>query len=143
MLDTLAKARLVTVSETGIDVAHEALIRQWPRLRKWFDDGSRRATRQRRVTNAARRWDASGRDEGDLYRGARLTAVQEWRASSGHSQDLSPLERKFLDAAEARHDAEDREAEEQVHARERSYRAQRRLLVGTGIAFVVAPGRRA
>src|ERR1051326_8302533 len=35
LLDTLVEARLVTVDEGTAQVAHEALIREWPRLRAW------------------------------------------------------------------------------------------------------------
>jgi WD40 repeat protein len=138
VLDTLAKARLVTVSESGIEVAHEALITQWPRLRKWLDDDREGLRVLRRVTNTAREWDASGRDDGDLYRGARLTAVLEWRAGDGHGQDLNPLEREYINAAETLQNEEIREADERVRSRERSYRVQRRLLIGTAIALVLA-----
>jgi DNA-binding SARP family transcriptional activator/WD40 repeat protein len=138
VLDKLANARLVTVSDNGIDVAHEALIRQWPRLRSWLDDDRDGLRVLRRITNAARVWDEDGRDDGDLYRGARLAAVMEWRVGSGHARDLNLLEREYLDAAEALHDTEELQAEERVRTRERSYRVQRRLLIGTAIALVIA-----
>jgi DNA-binding SARP family transcriptional activator/WD40 repeat protein/energy-coupling factor transporter ATP-binding protein EcfA2 len=138
VLDRLASSRLITVSDSGIDVAHEALIRQWPRLRQWLDDDRDGLRVLRRVTNTAREWDAGGRDDGDLYRGARLTSVLEWRASSGHGDDLNVLEDEFLNASLALHDAELREADERARARERSYRSQRRLLIGTSIALVIA-----
>src|SRR5262249_8835449 len=35
LLDELVEARLVTVDEGTVQVAHEALIREWPRLREW------------------------------------------------------------------------------------------------------------
>ena len=34
MLDALADARLVTVSEGTVELAHEALLREWPRLQR-------------------------------------------------------------------------------------------------------------
>ena len=48
MLDALADDRLVTVSEGTVEVAHEALLHEWPRLRGWLEDdaeGRRRAER--------------------------------------------------------------------------------------------------
>ena len=36
LLDRLAEARLVTLGEDSVEVAHEALIREWPRLRQWL-----------------------------------------------------------------------------------------------------------
>jgi hypothetical protein len=49
VLDRLARARLVTVDEDIVEVAHEALIAAWPRLRQWIKE-----TRERRSTGAGR-----------------------------------------------------------------------------------------
>ena len=38
VLATLADSRLVTVSEGNVEVAHEALLREWPRLREWIEE---------------------------------------------------------------------------------------------------------
>ncbi|HEY5873497.1 MAG TPA: protein kinase, partial [Gaiellaceae bacterium] len=38
VLATLADSRLVTVSEGNVEVAHEALLREWPRLRAWIEE---------------------------------------------------------------------------------------------------------
>src|SRR4029079_6992777 len=35
---TLADSRLVTVGEGSVEVAHEALLREWPRLAEWLQD---------------------------------------------------------------------------------------------------------
>ncbi len=77
-------SRLVTVDEDTVEVAHEALLREWPRLRAWLEedaDGRRAAPAP---DEAARDWQAAGRDHGELYRGARLAAALEWAA--GHAR---------------------------------------------------------
>jgi hypothetical protein len=38
VVDALAAARLLTLDEGTVELAHEALIREWPRLRAWIDD---------------------------------------------------------------------------------------------------------
>ena len=38
VLNLLAKARLVTLGEGSVEVAHEALIREWPTLRAWLSE---------------------------------------------------------------------------------------------------------
>ena len=38
VLKTLADARLVTTGEQTVEVAHEALIREWPALRGWLEE---------------------------------------------------------------------------------------------------------
>ena len=41
VLDVLAASRLVTLSDGTAEVAHEALLREWPRLRGWLERGRR------------------------------------------------------------------------------------------------------
>jgi WD40 repeat protein/DNA-binding SARP family transcriptional activator len=96
VLQALTERRLLTMSATTVEVAHEALLREWPRLRGWLDEDAQGRHTQRRVTDAAREWDERGRDVGDLYRGARLAVALEWRA--GHESELNATERAFLDA---------------------------------------------
>src|SRR6266705_3065747 len=61
--------------ERFLDVSHEALIRGWPRLRRWLDEDRAGLRLQRRITDTA----------------------EEWRAR--HESQLNPLEREFLDAS--------------------------------------------
>ena len=42
VLNMLAEARLITLGEDTAEVAHEALIREWPTLREWLNSGPRR-----------------------------------------------------------------------------------------------------
>jgi len=83
--------------ERFLDVSHEALIRGWPRLRRWLDEDRAGLRLQRRITEAAEEWQHSNRDDDLLYRGARLIQAQEWRER--HETELNPLEREFLDAS--------------------------------------------
>ena len=83
--------------ERFLDVSHEALIRGWPRLRRWLDEDRAGLRLQRRITETAEEWQRSNRDQDLLYRGARLIQAQEWRAR--HEVELNPLEREFLDAS--------------------------------------------
>lgn len=129
VLNTLAAARLVTVWEGSVEVAHEALIREWPRLRGWLDEDRDGLRLMRHLTVAAHEWDRRGRDDSDLYRGPRLAAAVEWHG--GHGEAVNPLERDFLDAGRRVQEAQVRE----IAARNRRLRW---LLAGTGVALVVA-----
>jgi WD40 repeat protein len=113
VLKTLADARLVTIDQETAEVAHEALIRAWPTLRNWLEEDREGLRLHRHLTESAKEWEASGRDESILFRGARLAQAQEW--SSCHSDDLNLLERSFLEAsqAQAEKEAADREAQRQ------------------------------
>ena len=75
VLATLAGGRLVTVSEGSVEVAHEALLREWPRLREWIEEDTEGRRLRRHITQAATEWDRAGRDPAELYRGARLAAA--------------------------------------------------------------------
>jgi WD40 repeat protein len=107
VVSALAEARLLTTGrddatgEPVVEVTHEALIRGWPELRGWINDDREQLRQHRRLSDAAAEWDASGREEGQLYRGARLATWQERDRS-----DLNELERDFLAASQERAEAE-------------------------------------
>jgi WD40 repeat protein len=94
VLNTLADARLVTVGEGTVEVAHEALIRHWPTLREWLDEDREGRLVHRRLTDAAREWDTTERDPALLYRGTRLAGASDW--ADAHDGELNELERQFL-----------------------------------------------
>ncbi|MEU1803785.1 DNA-binding protein [Streptomyces sp. NPDC019937] len=99
VIERLALARLVTLDGDTIDLAHEALITAWPRLRGWIDAERDRLRVHRRLTEAATTWRDLGRDPGALYRGARLTVAREVFSQPGWDARLIPLEREFLRAS--------------------------------------------
>jgi WD40 repeat protein/DNA-binding SARP family transcriptional activator len=130
VLHTLAEARLVTLGEADVELAHEALIGEWPRLRGWLDDDREGLRIHRHITHAAQDWEVLGRDPAELYRGPRLAAALEWADHTGDGE-LNPVEGEFLAAGRARQQQETREQAAQV-------RRLRRLLAGVGIALVAA-----
>jgi hypothetical protein len=72
VLQKLADRRLVTTYEGEAEVAHEALIREWPALRGWLEEDREALRVERRLGEAAHEWEDSGCDESYLYRGAQL-----------------------------------------------------------------------
>ena len=104
VLDRLARARLITLDQGTVDLAHEALITAWPRLSGWIDEKREQLRVHRRLTEAARTWDELGRDAGALYRGTRLAAAREQLSGAA----LTPLERAFLNASSAARQGERR-----------------------------------
>lgn len=111
VLMTLADARLITTDQNTAEVAHEALIREWPTLRGWLDENRDGLRLHRHLTDAAQEWELLSRDPGMLYRGARLTQAFEW--SHSHADDLNLLERSFLDASQSLAEKETAEREAQ------------------------------
>ena len=78
VLRHLADARLITLNADSAEVAHEALIREWPRLREWLNQDRDGLRLHRQITEAAQEWEMLERDPGALYRGARLVQALEW-----------------------------------------------------------------
>ena len=129
VLRTLADARLVTIGEGTVEVAHEALIRHWPTLREWLDEDREGGLLHRRLTDSAHEWEALGRDAGALLRGVRLATTGDW--ATEHDSELNQLEREFLTASRQ---ASEREAERQ----RRANRRLRGLLIGAAILLILA-----
>ena len=129
VLGELARDRLVTIGNGEVEVAHEALLREWPRLRAWLDDDAEGRRQHRHLIGAARDWDASGRDASELYRGGRLAATLDWVGE--HGDELNSVEREFIDASRAAADA--------AAARQRgTNRRLRVLLAGVAGLLVLA-----
>ena len=128
-LAVLTESRLVTVDEDTVEVAHEALLREWPRLRDWLADDAEGRRLHQHLIHAAAEWQTSDRDPAELYRGSRLASALDW--GSSHEPELNELEREFLQESRA---ASERDAERQ----RRTNRRLRTLLAGVGVLLAAA-----
>ncbi|MEU9579213.1 nSTAND1 domain-containing NTPase [Streptomyces chilikensis] len=113
VLERLVRARLITFDDGVVDLAHEALITAWPRLRAWIDAERDRLRVHRSLSEAARTWQALGRENAALYDGSRLQAAREAFPQDAvrphgtapadredhHDDELTSLERQFLTAS--------------------------------------------
>lgn len=122
LLGTLTNARLVTTSSESVEVAHEALIREWPTLREWLNENREGLRIHRNLTEYAQTWIELGRDSDALYRGARLAQAIEW--AEENSDDLSLLEKEFLTVSQQEVEKAEREREA---ARQRELEQARQL----------------
>ena len=136
VLDALANQRLLSMGEDGVEVAHEALLREWPRLRGWLEEDVQGRVLHRHLIGAAQAWDGSGRDPGELYRGARLTAALDWAHS--HREDLNELERAFLDASRAAAEQDMADARRRAEQEARTSRRLRGLVAGLAAVLAMA-----
>lgn len=110
VLDAFIAKRLITAEADDVQIAHEALLRAWPRLREWINADRAGARVHRQLTAAAEIWRDSGRDPSDLYGGGRLAAVEEWAAQETQYDKLNVLEREFLTVSVDRRVAEEKAA---------------------------------
>lgn len=131
LLRRLADARLITLDDGTAQVAHEVLIRRWPRLRRWLDEDRDGLRLHRRLSEAARLWHTAGRESSDLYRGTRLDAAVEWARL--HPGALNQTERDFLTASQD-------EAASTERVQLRANRRLRRALGVSGALLLLALG---
>lgn len=126
------------VARDAVEVAHEALIRHWPRLRDWLNEDRAALLSRQSLREAAQEWERNGRDESYLtHRGRRLDAVETLRQ---HPRlELNAQELAYLDAAIALRQREEREREAQrqrelAAERERAELAEQRATEQTTVA---------
>ena len=136
LVEQLVDARLVSIDGDTVQIAHEALVRVWPRLRGWLDDDVEGQRLFRHLAGAADAWDGMGRPDSELYRGVRLARMVEWRDLA--DPDLNDTESAFLVASVALAESEVRSAETRVAHERRVNRRLRGSLVGVGVLLVLA-----
>jgi WD40 repeat protein len=96
----LASFRLVVTNrhkssgEETVELVHEALIKNWKRLRQWMQfDGEFRIWQERLRTNK-RQWEESDQDEEMVLRGKALADADYWQQHRG--EELSLGEQTFI-----------------------------------------------
>lgn len=125
VLAEFVRARLVTLDGTQAELAHEALIRAWPRLGTWAETGRAQLLVRRRLAEDALMWQRDGQDAGYLYADDRLAIAQAavsasapaapapqaaqpaqgpmaTRGPAAAAPTITPVERDFLAASRGR-----------------------------------------
>jgi WD40 repeat protein/DNA-binding SARP family transcriptional activator len=132
VLDDYGSHRLLTFDrdpETRaptVEVAHEALLTRWDRLRGWIDERRDDIVIHRRLGIAVAEWRAADSAPGYLLSGGRLSHYEAFAADTDLA--LTTDERNFLTAS--RHHADELEA--------RRRRRRRGVLIGFATAAVIA-----
>ncbi|MEU6224783.1 helix-turn-helix domain-containing protein [Streptomyces sp. NPDC047042] len=96
VLEQATRARLLTADGDHVEIAHEVLIRCWPRLGGWLDEDREQERLHRALTEATTLWESLDHDPDTLYRGVRLAAAKDLPP-----EELTARERAFLDACES------------------------------------------
>ncbi|CAI7977292.1 WD_REPEATS_REGION domain-containing protein [Frankia sp. Hr75.2] len=132
VLDALVAARLVEADadgdQDGLQIAHEALLRSWPRLREWMDMDRAGAVALQQLRDAAEVWERGGRDPSYLFAGSRLAAARDWMDDD---LDVDATTRQFFDESV-------RAEAEQQRAAARRARRLRQLAAALAVLLLVA-----
>ncbi|MBY5163273.1 extracellular solute-binding protein [Salsipaludibacter albus] len=148
VLERFGRARLVTLDrddatgEPTVEVAHEALLEAWPRLRRWIDDARDDLRLHRALSTASASWEAADRHPDFLLTGARLIQFDDWQPES--RVDTTVDEDAFLATSRAHRDdlaRQEADRRDHEHALERrSVRRLRALVSVLVVALVIGAG---
>ena len=98
ILNLYARHRLLTIDidpishAPTVEVAHEALIRTWERLRGWLSTSRDDLRLQRRLMSTAAEWISSGREPSFLASGLKLAQFEAWARESGLNMSAEEVE---------------------------------------------------
>jgi ABC-type glycerol-3-phosphate transport system substrate-binding protein len=145
VLDTFGRHRLLSFDRDPVtrgptaEIAHEALLSEWGRLRTWIDEGREDVRQQRRLATAAAAWAASAQDPAYLLRESQLDQLSAWALVTDLS--LHPREWALVEASVARRDEEQaseaRRQQAEVRLRRKTRQRTRLLLGGAAVLAVV------
>src|SRR5262249_11123471 len=110
-----------------IEVAHEALMREWARFRRWIDSGREEGRLHRRLAAAAHEGGEANRESSYLRRGSNRAQFE--LLASGTTIALTELEREFVEASSA--------ANELELARQRRQNRRLKSLLAGAVALLV------
>jgi WD40 repeat protein len=151
LLQRFVDARLLVADrdEAGqetLEVAHEALLRAWPRLRGWLEEDQDSLRLRETVRRAAQEWNQRGRGADWLdHRGSRLEAVEALMREPRFALK-DEAERHYLQACLERRRREREEAEAAARAEKDRLAAEaraarqiaRRTLIGAVASLCLA-----
>ena len=98
----LADCRLVVTGrneQTGeetVEVVHEALIREWQRLRQWIDGDRQKLLQKREIEAQAKRWEEQKRSKDYLLQGKPLRDAKAFSKEYSGNFTLSDLAEGFV-----------------------------------------------
>ncbi|MFD8145758.1 hypothetical protein [Streptomyces sp. NPDC059708] len=95
--DAFVAGRLLTSDAGVLDLAHEALLRRWPPLRRAVADHVGQLRRRGEWERWAQEWDFAGRGESFLLTGERLAAARAWREQAPAGLEPSALAAEYVE----------------------------------------------
>ncbi|MDJ0925178.1 MAG: BTAD domain-containing putative transcriptional regulator [Acidimicrobiia bacterium] len=141
VIELYAAHRLLTLDRDfvsgspTVEVAHEALLTEWGRLREWIADGRDDVRRHASLTAAMDEWIEAARDADYLLSGSRLERYEEWAGAA--KLQLNAEQRGFLDSSIEARDKAVQQEKQRLAAEARTARSAKRRLWGLGAAVIV------
>ena len=103
VLEAFASSRLLVLDGDSVQIAHDVLLRAWPRLRGWLDSEQASWILYTQLQEDAAEWAGHGKDSSFLYRGSQLAAVEQaaarWAADPARYPALTGDQSGFLEAS--------------------------------------------
>ncbi|MCB0208003.1 MAG: PD40 domain-containing protein [Anaerolineae bacterium] len=106
------KNGIATSSEIWVEMAHEALIKHWFRLKMWIEENREAILIRDKLIEAAETWGNNEKDEAYLFRGVQLAKTEEW--ADKLNINIGVQEQGFLDASIAERERAAREERERL-----------------------------
>jgi len=99
VLATFVDERMITLDAGTAQITHDALLTAWPRLRSWIEGGMDGLRARRRITQGARAWAGTGRENAALWRGSQLALARDYVADEDNRASLPALAAEFVAAS--------------------------------------------
>jgi WD40 repeat protein/serine/threonine protein kinase/DNA-binding XRE family transcriptional regulator len=144
VIENFARSRLLSLDRDPgtrgptLEVAHEALLREWPRLREWLSECRADVRMQRQLAQAAQEWQSANQEQSFLLTGSRLIQFESGAANT--TVALTQDERAFLEASVVERNnrvAEERERQQRELSLQKRAANGLRILVGALTIFLV------
>ncbi len=128
LVGQLANARLLVTTEDTVEIIHDALLREWGRLRRWLIEEREFYLWRQRLDERLGEREEKGQDVGVLLRGTLLAEAERWLMEQPGK--LNEAERGYITESLA------------LRERERAAREQRRrrftlAAVGASVVFLI------
>jgi len=148
IIDSYAMSRLLSLDNDPatrqpiVEVAHEAILREWDRLRQWLNESREDIRQERIIAQVASSWQQNDYDTSYLLSGSRLDQAIQWQDETQLA--LMPIESQLImvseQEAKSRQEAIEKQQRREAKLERRSQRILRALVGVFAVATIIALG---
>ncbi|HLP90765.1 MAG TPA: caspase family protein [Nostocaceae cyanobacterium] len=129
-----------------VDVAHEALIRNWPLLRQWLNENREALRQKRKIEAAAQEWLDNGKIKDYLLQGVKLAQAEDFLQTHADTMPVSSPAKELIAASQAERDyhlqqeeeRRQRELQQEIKARQAAQTTTKVALASTVLVSIAA-----